>query len=102
MENLMALLAIAVFVFGWFWSIRAGIEVGLLCAALNFLFPPISQFIFCIYEQKMRIPTLVMIIGILLGTSFTFKSIPASQKPTPTSQAQHNKSFDRDAHLGFA
>jgi len=49
--------------FGWLFSIWRGIQVGLLCALLNFFFPPLSQLIFCLYEKKIRTPTLLMFLG---------------------------------------
>ena len=69
----MALFAFALALVGWIWSIRAGISVGLLCAVLNFLFPPLAQMIFSAYEPEVRMPTVVLLLGlammVLVGSS---------------------------------
>lgn len=62
----MALFAFALALVGWIWSIRAGISVGLLCAVLNFLFPPLAQMIFSAYEPEVRVPTVVLLLGLAL------------------------------------
>lgn len=46
----------------WIWSIARGIQVSFLCTALNFLFPPLSQLIYSIYEEKMRAPLVIMVV----------------------------------------
>lgn len=51
---------------GWAWSVINGFRVGVLCAVLNFFFPPLSQLIFSLYEPKIRKPTLFMAIGMAL------------------------------------
>ncbi|KIQ05286.1 hypothetical protein M2262_004796 [Pseudomonas sp. BIGb0408] len=48
----------------WIWSVSRGIQVSLLCVVLNFMFPPISQGIFALYEQSMRPPLLIMAVGL--------------------------------------
>lgn len=55
---------LSVVIFGsWIWSIVRGVQVSIYCAILNFLFPPISQIIFAIYEESMRMPLMLMIVG---------------------------------------
>lgn len=48
----------------WVWSVARGIQVSLLCVVLNFMFPPVSQLIFALYEQPMRTPLLGMAAGL--------------------------------------
>jgi hypothetical protein len=48
----------------WIWSVARGIQVSLICVVLNFLFPPVSQGIFALYEPPMRAPLLFMVIGL--------------------------------------
>ncbi|MCD6060312.1 MAG: hypothetical protein K0S16_623 [Moraxellaceae bacterium] len=62
----MGLIAFLLALVGWIWSIRAGISVGLLCAVLNFLFPPLAQMIFSAYEPEVRVPTVVLLVGLAL------------------------------------
>ena len=51
----------------WIWSVARGIQVSLLCAVLNFVFPPVSQIIYAVYEEKMRAPLIFMVgFGVLL------------------------------------
>jgi 4-amino-4-deoxy-L-arabinose transferase-like glycosyltransferase len=57
MESVLVILMVV----GWIWSVARGIQVSLLCCVLNFIFPPISQMIFSIYETKMRAPTILML-----------------------------------------
>lgn len=52
---------------GWLWTVIRGFEVGLICALLNFFFPPLPQFIYCIYEKGLRQPTLLMVLGWVLS-----------------------------------
>ena len=59
--------ALILVLIGWIWSVRAGVTVGLLCAVLNFAFPPLSQMIFSFYEPQVRLPTVVLLLGIVLG-----------------------------------
>ena len=59
----MELLGGVLLVVGWFWSLRAGIMVSLTCCILNFIFTPVAQLIFCIYEPVMRPPTVLMAVG---------------------------------------
>ncbi|UTW46101.1 hypothetical protein KFE80_04180 [bacterium SCSIO 12696] len=51
---------------GWLWSVIGGVQVSILCAILNFVFPPLSQIIYSVYEQPMRMPLIVMIAGIVV------------------------------------
>lgn len=44
----------------WIWSIIRGMDVSIFCVVLNFLFPPISQVVFAIYEERMRPPSYLM------------------------------------------
>ncbi|WP_444995862.1 hypothetical protein [Aliikangiella sp. IMCC44359] len=62
----MAFLLFIVILGSWIWSIVRGIQVSIYCAILNFLFPPISQIIFAIYEKNMRMPLMLMIGGFIL------------------------------------
>ncbi|WP_277373594.1 hypothetical protein [Pseudomonas sp. AA-38] len=48
----------------WVWSVARGIQVSLICVVLNFMFPPVSQGIFALYEPPMRAPLLFMTIGL--------------------------------------
>ncbi|MCO7552857.1 hypothetical protein [Metapseudomonas otitidis] len=48
----------------WIWSVARGIQVSMLCLVLNFLFPPLSQVIFSVYEPPMRSPLLAMAVGL--------------------------------------
>ena len=50
----------------WIWSVAKGIQVSLLCSALNFFFPPISQAVYAIYEDDMRGPFTGLAIGIVI------------------------------------
>lgn len=45
----------------WIWSVAKGVQVSLLCAVLNFLFPPISQLVYSIYEESMRGPLFTLL-----------------------------------------
>lgn len=60
-------LSLVLILVGWIWSIRAGVTVSLLCAILNLTFPPVSQMIFSIYEPQVRLLTLVLLAGLVLG-----------------------------------
>lgn len=60
---------------GWLWSVWRGFRVGLLCGLLNFFFCPLSQLIFCLYEKKIRQPTLMLFIGWALLTYSSWASI---------------------------
>lgn len=53
-----------IFVIGWIWSLVRGLKVSVLCLICNFLFVPISQIIFAIYEEKLRPPLLLIAVGI--------------------------------------
>ncbi len=57
----MATLLLLIMVVAWIWSVARGVHVSFLCVVLNFLFPPISQGIFSIYEEKMRPPFFLML-----------------------------------------
>lgn len=59
----METLLLCVIFIGWVWSIISGFKVSILCAICNFLFPPLSQVIFAIYEDAMHTPLLLMIVG---------------------------------------
>jgi hypothetical protein len=74
---------------GWIWSIINGFGVGLPCAILCFLFPPLAQFIFCIYEPKIRMPTLIMIIGLAIGAwQGIHAAVNASSPTVPSTQTR--------------
>lgn len=62
----MATIGFLLCVAGWIWSVARGIQVSLLCVVLNFLFPPLAQGIFSLYEPPMRVPLLVMALGAAL------------------------------------
>ncbi len=62
----MEIVAIIIFVMAWIWSIVKGLNVSVACAALNFFFPPISQIIFCIYEEELRAVTGALIVSLAL------------------------------------
>ncbi|WP_337055904.1 hypothetical protein [Pseudomonas sp. USHLN015] len=49
---------------GWIWSVARGIQVSMLCAVFNFIFPPISQIIFAVNEPVQRSPLLIMAAGL--------------------------------------
>lgn len=49
---------------GWIWSVARGIQVSLLCVVLNFLFPPVAQGIFSIYEPQIRAPLALIFAGL--------------------------------------
>lgn len=57
----MEALLILIFILVWIWSIVKGLSISVACAALNFFFPPISQIIFSIYEEELRLVTFVLI-----------------------------------------
>ena len=59
MESILYILMIG----AWIWSIIRGIQVSLLCAILNFFFPPLSQVIFAIYEERLRAPLLFIVVS---------------------------------------
>lgn len=60
----MELVAIFIFILTWIWSIVKGLKVSVVCAALNFFFPPISQIIFSVYEEELRFVTGGLIISL--------------------------------------
>lgn len=62
MDVLGFLLALA----AWIWSVARGIQVSFICVVLNFMFPPVSQGIFALYEPSMRAPLLFMAIGLVM------------------------------------
>ncbi len=62
----MEIVAIIIFVMAWIWSIVKGLNVSVMCAALNFFFPPISQIIFSIYEEDLRYVTGGLIVSLAL------------------------------------
>ena len=59
-------LGLMLFFGGYLWSAARGVQVSLLCIIFNFIFPPLSQIIFAIYEPVIRAPLSVMLIGLLL------------------------------------
>jgi hypothetical protein len=60
----MEFILLAVFILGaWVWSIVRGYEISLVCAVLNFLFPPFSQMFFALQQKTMRTPLFCMLIG---------------------------------------
>lgn len=62
----MATTGLVIFFIAWFWSVIRGVQVSLLCVALNFFFPPVSQAIFAYYEDEMRYPFIALGIGLML------------------------------------
>ncbi len=62
----MEFLGFTILFIAWVWSVARGIHVSFLCCVLNFIFPPISQAIFAIYEDTMRGPLIGLIIGIAI------------------------------------
>lgn len=71
----MAFFGFLLIVVGWVWSVARGIQVSVVCVVLNFLFPPIAQLVFALYEPAMRAPLLVMAAGaglLYAGGSLTF------------------------------
>lgn len=74
--------------------------VSLTCCLLCFLFTPVAQFIFCIYEPGVRPPTALMVLGaIILAFGQPHKSPPAVDKPESAVTYQYNESL-RPAALG--
>jgi hypothetical protein len=51
---------------GWIWSVARGIQVSMLCVVLNFIFPPLAQGIFSLYEPPIRAPLMTMLAGAAL------------------------------------
>lgn len=51
---------------GWIWSVARGIQISLLCVVLNFIFPPLAQGIFSLYEPPIRAPLLTMVARVVL------------------------------------
>ncbi|WP_068824841.1 hypothetical protein [Pseudomonas sp. BMS12] len=62
----MATLGLLVLVCGWIWSVARGIQVSLLCVVLNFIFPPLAQGFFSLYEPTIRSPFVTMLAGAAL------------------------------------
>lgn len=60
----MELVAIFIFIFTWIWSIVKGLKISVVCAVLNFFFPPLSQIIFSVYEEELRFVTGGLIISL--------------------------------------
>ncbi|WP_236172831.1 hypothetical protein [Pseudomonas pseudonitroreducens] len=59
----MSMIGFALLLVGFIWSVARGIQVSMLCVVANFIFPPISQAIFSIYEPVIRAPLAVMAAG---------------------------------------
>lgn len=75
----METIAFLALVVAWIWSVAIGIQVSVLCMICNFMFPPISQLIYSVYESKIRAPFFVMAacIGYFVFTGdiqFTYSS----------------------------
>jgi hypothetical protein len=47
----------------WIWTIARGIEISIWCVILNALFPPVSQIVFSLYESRMRLPLISMLLS---------------------------------------
>lgn len=60
----MSFIGFVLLIVGYIWSIARGIQVSVICVAANFLFPPISQSIFSIYEPVIRAPLALMAAGV--------------------------------------
>lgn len=58
MDFLLMILGIS----AWIWSLIRGYEISLLCCVLNFFFPPLSQIIYSVLDERMRIPLLAMCV----------------------------------------
>ncbi len=56
--------AFIIMLVAWIWSITRGLQVSFVCMVCNFIFPPVSQFIFSVYEEKMRAPLFFMVAPI--------------------------------------
>ena len=67
----MLFVLLLVFFVAWIWSIFLGYKVSLICAALNFFFPPISQVVFSIYEKSLHGVTIVLVISSILMYVFS-------------------------------
>ena len=65
-EKLLDSIAFIIMLAAWIWSVARGIQVSFACMACNFIFPPVSQLIFAIYEQKMRAPLFLMVAPFVL------------------------------------
>jgi hypothetical protein len=65
-EVYMATIGFFVLVGGWIWSVARGIQVSMLCVVLNFIFPPLAQGIFSLYEPPIRAPLMTMVVGTAL------------------------------------
>ena len=58
----MELILIILGVGAWIWSITTGLQkVSVLCAVLNFVFPPLSQLVFSINNKELRAPFFLMV-----------------------------------------
>jgi hypothetical protein len=58
----MELILIILGVGAWVWSITTGLQkVSVLCAVLNFVFPPLSQIVFSINNKELRSPLFLMV-----------------------------------------
>jgi len=62
----MEIVAIIIFIMAWIWSIVKGLQVSVVCATLNFFFPPISQVIFSVYEEELRFVTGTLVLSMAL------------------------------------
>lgn len=62
----MEAIGLMIFVVAWIWSVAKGIQVSVLCCVLNFIFPPIAQCIYSIYEETVRGPFFGMLIGMII------------------------------------
>jgi hypothetical protein len=59
---IMELILIILGVGAWIWSITTGLQkVSVLCAVLNFVFPPLSQLVFSINNKELRAPFFLMV-----------------------------------------
>jgi len=55
-------------VFGlYIWTIVAGFQISALAGVLNFFFPPLSQVIYSIFEEDMRLPTICLVAAMAIS-----------------------------------
>ncbi len=62
----MSTVGFILFLVAYVWSVARGIQVSLLCCVLNFIFPPVSQGIYAVYEEEIRAPLVLMGIALVL------------------------------------
>lgn len=63
----MAIVISVVFLIAWLVSVVKALNTSILTAVLCFLFPPLAQVIFSIYEEELRKVTLVLVACSILA-----------------------------------